>query len=149
VAGSATGVACFFVGQEILQSNGFTYEHGYPAESLADGSTLRAVAGTAAYLVLLTMFALGVGAVLRHTAGAITVVLAVLLAPVIAIGFLPDDVAYHVERTSLMPAGLAIQQTVDRSDNIPLEPWAGLGVVAAYAGVALLLALVTITRRDA
>jgi ABC-2 type transport system permease protein len=148
-AGLATSVACFVVGREILQSNGFTYEHGYPTPSLADGATFRAVAGTAVCLALLGVFALGVGAVLRHTAGAITVVLASVLAPVIAIGFLPEDVAYHVERVSLMGAGLAVQQTVDRPDNIPLTPAAGLGVVAAYAAVALLAALLTITRRDA
>ncbi len=47
VAGLATSVACFFVGQEILQGNGFTYENGYPAASLADGPTFRAVAGSA------------------------------------------------------------------------------------------------------
>jgi ABC-2 type transport system permease protein len=149
VAGLATSVVCFFVGQEILQGNGFTYENGYPAASLADGSTFRAVGGSAVYLGLLAVFAVGVGAVLRHTAGAITVVLAVVLAPVIAIGFLPEHLAEHVEKGSLMAAGLGIQQTVDRPDNIPLEPGLAFAVVAAYAGVALLAALLLITRRDA
>lgn len=149
VAGLVTTVACFFVGREILQSNGFTYENGYPTPWLGQGTTFRAVAGTAVCLVLIALFALGVGALLRHTAGAITVVLAVILAPVIAIGFLPEDLAYHVERLSLMGAGLAVQQIVDRPDNIPLTPAAGLGVVAAYAAVAMLAAFVTITRRDA
>jgi ABC-2 type transport system permease protein len=149
LAGLVTSVACFFVGQEILQTNGFTYENGYPAESLTDGETFRAVAGTAVYIGLLAVFALGVGAVLRHTAGAITVVLAVILAPVIAIGFLPERLAEHVEKASLIGAGLAVQQTVDRPDNIQLEPGVGLAVVAAYACVALLLALLLVTRRDA
>lgn len=149
VAGIAASVACFTVGQEILQTNGFTYENGYTARSLTEGETFRAVAGTAVVIGLLAVFALGVGAVLRHTAGAITIVLSVILAPVIAIGFLPERLADQVEKGSLLAAGLAVQQTVDRPDNIPLEPGTGLAVVAAYAGVALLLALLLVTRRDA
>jgi ABC-2 type transport system permease protein len=149
VAGLATSLACFYVGQSILRGNGFTEENGYPAASLADADTLRAVAGSAAYLALLAVFALGVGAILRHTAGAITAVLALVLGPVIAINFLPENVAEYFEKFSLMGAGLAIQQAVEREDNIPLGPWAGLGVVSVYAAVALAIALVLFRRRDA
>jgi ABC-2 type transport system permease protein len=149
VVGLATCATCFLFGQEILQTNGFTYENGYPAQSLADTETFRAVAGSAVYLGMLAVFSLGVGAIVRHTAGAITIVLAVVLAPVIAIGFLPEHVAEWFEKYSLMGAGLSIQQTVERTDNIPLGPWGGLTVVTAYATVALLVALVSIGRRDA
>ena len=87
------------------------------------------------------MFSLGVGAIVRHTAAAITIVLAAVLAPVIAIGFLPENLAEPLEKSSLMGAGLAMQQTFDRPDNIPLDPAEGLAVVAAYGIVALLVAL--------
>ncbi len=147
--GLATSVACFQVGQWILRGNGFNYEGGYPAVTLADGDALRAVIGSAAYLGLLAIFSVGVGAIFRHTAAAITVVLAAVLAPVIAIGFLPEGIEAQVERTLIMGAGLAIQQTVDRPDNIQLSPAGGLAVVAAYAAVSLLLALVLVGRRDA
>ena len=149
VVGLAATLACFFVGQEILRGNGFTDENGYPAASLADGPTFRAVVGTAVYLTLLGVFALGVGAVLRHTAGALTAVLALVLGPVIAISFLPEGVADVVEKSALLAAGLSIQQTVEQPDNLPLGPWEGLGVVTAYAAVALLGAFWLIARRDA
>jgi ABC-2 type transport system permease protein len=149
VVGLATCATCFLIGQEILQTNGFTYENGYPAQSLADGTVFRAVAGSAVYLALLAVFALSMGTIVRNTAGAITIVLAVVLAPVIAIGFLPEHVAEWFEKYSLMGAGLSIQQTVERPDNIPLGPWGGLAVVTAYAVVALLVAVVSIARRDA
>jgi len=149
LAGLATSVACFQIGQWILRGNGFNYEGGYPAITLADHEALRAVLGTGVYLGLLAVFALGVGATLRHTAGAITVVLAALLAPVIALNFLPEGIADWVEKSCLMGAGLAIQQTVVRDDNIPLSPAGGLAVAAAYAVVALVVALWTIGRRDA
>ena len=148
LAGLATSVACFQIGQWILRGNGFNYEGGYPAITLADHEALRAVLGTGVYLGLLAVFALGVGATLRHTAGAITVVLAALLAPVIALNFLPEGIADWVEKSCLMGAGLAIQQTVVRDDNIPLSPAGGLAVAAAYAVAALVVALWTIGRRD-
>ena len=82
---------------------------------------------------MLAVFSLGVGAIVRHTAGAITVVLAAILAPVIAIGFLPENLAEPLEKSSLMGCRASpIQQTVERSDNIPLEPAAAVAVVTAY-----------------
>jgi ABC-2 type transport system permease protein len=149
LAGFAVTVACFLVGQWFLRSNGFVYENGYPAASLADGETFRAVAGSAAYLGALALFSLGVGAILRHTAGSITVVLAVVLGPVIAIGFVPEHIAEYLEKYSLMGAGISMQQTVEREDAIPLAPGWGLAVVSTYAAAALLVALWSIGRRDA
>ena len=149
VVGLATSAACFVIGQQLFRRGGFVYENGYPAVSLTDGEAFRAVVLSGAYLGLVAIFALGVGAILRHTAGAITVVLAALLAPVIAVGFLPESVSDSVEKGSLMAAGLALQQTVDRSDNIPLDPGPALAVVAAYAAGALVIGLWLIARRDA
>jgi ABC-2 type transport system permease protein len=149
VVGLATSAACFQVGQWLLRGNGFNYEGGYPAVTLADGEALRAVVGSGVYLGLLALFSLGVGAIARDTAGAITVVLATVLAPVIAIGFLPENLAEPLEKSSLMAAGLAMQQTVERPDNIPLDPAEGLAVVCAYGVVTLLVALWVIGRRDA
>ena len=148
VVGLATSAACFLVGQWLLRGNGFNYEGGYPAVTLADGEALRAVVGSGVYLGLLALFSLGVGAIARDTAGAITVVLATVLAPVIAIGFLPENLAEPLEKSSLMGAGLAMQQTVERPDNIPLDPAEGLAVVCAYGVVTLLVALWVIGRRD-
>ena len=87
--GLATSAACFQIGQWLLRQGGFNYEGGYPAVTLADGFALRAVVLSGVYLGLLALFSLGVGAIVRHTAAAITIVLAAVLAPVIAIGFCP------------------------------------------------------------
>jgi len=149
VVGLATSVVCFQIGQWLLREGGFDYAGGYPAVTLADGEALRAVVYSGLYLGLLAMSSLGVGAIVRHTAAAITIVLAAVLAPMIAIGFLPENLAEPLEKSSLMGAGLAMQQTFDRPDNIPLDPAEGLAVVTAYGIVALLVALWVIGRRDA
>jgi ABC-2 type transport system permease protein len=48
-----------------------------------------------------------------------------------------------------MTAGLAVQRTVERADSVPIGQWAGLGVAAAWAVVALIAALWLVRRRDA
>ena len=149
LAGLATSAACFVVGQWLLRGGGFAYENGYPAATLTDGDALRAVVGSGLYLALLAVVSLGIGAIVRHTAGAITLVLAVVLGPVIAFNFLPAGIGEWFERLSLMGAGIAVSQTVERADSIPLDPWEGLGVVAAYAASAFALALWAIRARDA
>ncbi len=65
--------------------------------------TLRPVLGAALYLMLISMFAMGLGVLLRHTAAAITsaVVALLFLAPTV-IGFLPAGIGATV--TELLPA---------------------------------------------
>ena len=147
--GLATSAACFQIGQWLLREGGFNYEGGYPAVTLADGDALRAVVLSGVYLGLLALFSLGVGAIVRHTAAALTIVLAAVLAPVIAMGFLPENLAEPLEKFSLVGAGLSMQQTFDRPDKIPLEPAQGLVIVAVYGVVTFLVSLWVIGRRDA
>jgi ABC-2 type transport system permease protein len=149
MVGLATSAACFQIGQWLLREGGFNYEGGYPAVTLADGDALRAVVLSGVYLGFLALFSLGIGAIVRHTAAAITIVLAAVLAPVIAIGFLPENLAEYLEKFSLMGAGISMQQTFERPDNIPLSPGEGLAVVATYGIVTVLVALWVIGRRDA
>ena len=56
---------------------------------------------------------------------------------------------HRLEQSSLIGAGLAVQQTVERSDSIPLEPSAGFAVAGLYAAGPLLVALLLIRTRDA
>lgn len=147
-AGLLTAAACFVLGQWLLRGNGFDYAGGYPHASLNDGPALRAVVGSGLYLAGLALLAVGVAAIVRHTAAAITVVLALMFVPPVALGLLPDSISEPLQKVSPM-AGLAVQETVDRPDSIPIGPWAGLAVLGAYALGALVLAAWLIQRRDA
>jgi ABC-2 type transport system permease protein len=147
-AGVLTAAACFLVGQTLLRGNGFDYAGGYPHASLDEGPVLRAVAGSGLYLAGLALLALGIAAIVRHTATAITVMLALMFVPPIATGMLPEGLSEPLQKFSPM-AGLAVQETVERSDSIPIGPWAGLAVLGAYAVGALAIAAFLIRRRDA
>jgi ABC-2 type transport system permease protein len=147
VIGLAASFVSFFVGQAILHGNGFTAANGYPAASLADGDTLRAVIGTGLYVTAVAWLALGVGAILRHTAMAITVMAGLVFLPVIAASILGESAADWIERLCPTVSGFAVQATTDQ--EFAIAPLAGLGVTFAYAAAALLAAFWLIQRRDA
>jgi ABC-2 type transport system permease protein len=54
----------------------------------------------------------------------------------------------HLQQIGPMPAGLAIQATTGLR-SLPVSPWAGLGVLAAWAAAALLAGALLLRLRDA
>jgi ABC-2 type transport system permease protein len=136
------------VGRAILSSNGFTSANGYSPLSLADPSTLRAAAGTVLYLGLVAVLSLGAGTAIRDGAAAITAVLMLLFATPMIIPFVTDPTwSARIQKFSPTTAGLAIQTTIGL-DRLPIGPWAGLGVLAAYAATAIIGAAILFEARD-
>jgi hypothetical protein len=150
IAGGLLGVAgSLAVARPVLIGNGFSAAKGYPPLSLADQPTLRAAAGTVLYLGLVALLGLGVGAAVRDTAGALTTVLGLLYLSPIFVMFVGDPVwRERIQRVTPMPAGLAVQATKGLAD-LPIGPWTGLGVLAAYAASALLAGAALFRVRDA
>ncbi|HEY7484994.1 MAG TPA: ABC transporter permease subunit [Streptosporangiaceae bacterium] len=145
-AGLVASVAAFFLVQPIQRDRGFE-PPAYPHPSLADEPVLRAVVGTALFLTVLALFSLGVGALLRRSARAISLVIALVILPAITAPFLPLGAANWLQRLTPV-AGLAIQQTRHRYDTA-IAPWAGFAVLCAYTAVALGVAAWLLRRRDA
>ncbi|HEX5404989.1 MAG TPA: ABC transporter permease [Pseudonocardiaceae bacterium] len=109
----------------------------------------RATGGSVLYLVLVGLLSLGVATAVRDSAVAVGVVLALLyLFPVVAT-VIGDPVWHrHFLQIGPMTAGLAIQATV-HLEALPIAPWAGLGVLAAWASGALLVGGSVLRLRDA
>ncbi len=148
-AGALAVLASMLAGRLLLPGAGFTAGHGYRTLSLTDGSTLRAAAGSVVYLALIAVLSLGVATVVRDPATAIGAVLGLLfLFPILTEVITDPDWQRHLRQIAPMDAGLAIQRTVDVRE-LPIAPWAGLGVLTAWAGAALLCGLVFLHRRDA
>ncbi|HEY7016255.1 MAG TPA: ABC transporter permease [Streptosporangiaceae bacterium] len=109
-----------------------------PPFSLADGPVLRAAAGSVLYLALIGLLSLGTAAAVRDSATAIGVVLGLLyLFPIAAAGVSNPHWHRLLEQVAPMSAGLAIQATTGLP-SLPIGPWAGLGVLAAWAFAAML-----------
>jgi ABC-2 type transport system permease protein len=150
LAAAALGVAgSVLAAAAILPANGFTPAHGYAPLSLADGPTLRAAAGSVLYLGLVAMLGVAVATIVRGTAAALTATLTVLYAVPLLVRFVSDPGwQEQLQRWSPSSAGLAIQATTGL-DRLPIQPWAGLGVLAGYAAVALVGAAALFHARDA
>jgi hypothetical protein len=140
VVGLVAAFAAFLLSAPILHKNGTV------GVSLSDGTVLRAVVGSGLVLAVIALFSLGVAAIVRRAAVAITVVLLFLLVPQIIGTGLPLGPAMWLER--LTPsAGLSMLETVRRHDTA-IGPWAGFAVLCGYALIALGLAFWHVRRED-
>ena len=148
VGAIAVGLS-LLAGRFLEPGNGFTARHGFAALSLAHGPTLRAAVGSMLYLALIALLSLGAATALRDSAVAITVVLGLLyIFPVFDNVVLNPVWQHRVERWAPMDAGLAIQATRNLG-RLPIGPWAGLGVLAAWTAAALLAGGLVLRLRDA
>jgi ABC-2 type transport system permease protein len=119
------------------------------AVPLNEGVVVRAVGGSVLYLGLIALLALGTGVAVRDSTTAIGVVLGLLyVLPILAEVVGNHAWQRHLLQVAPMSAGLAIQSTRDLQD-LPIAPWAGLGVLAAWAVGALIVGGVVLQRRDA
>ena len=85
----------------------------------------------------------------RDAAVATGVVLGLLYLSPIILSVVNDPVWSHrFERYAPMNAGLTIQDTIGLR-SLPISPWGGLGVLAAWAAAALLAGGLVMRWRDA
>jgi ABC-2 type transport system permease protein len=148
-AGAIAVGTSLLAGRQLEPGNGFSTYHGFVPLSLAHGPTLRAAAGSVLYLALIALLSLGAATALRDSAAAITVVLGLLyIFPVLGAVVLNPLWQHRIDRWAPMNAGLAIQSTRDLG-ALPIGPWAGLGVLAAWAAAALLAGGLLLRLRDA
>jgi ABC-2 type transport system permease protein len=148
-AGAVAALGCVLAGRLVLPGHGFTPAHGYPMLSLADGPTLRAAAGSVLYLALIALLSLGAATAVRDSAVAIGIVLSLLyLFPIIIQVVTNPHWQRHLKQLAPMNAGLAIQATTNLR-SLPISPWEGLGVLAAWAAAALLAGGLLLRLRDA
>jgi ABC-2 type transport system permease protein len=130
----------FFVGALIL--------HSRVQVSLSDPNVTRAVVGGGLYLTVLGLFSLGIGGIIRHTAGAITTAIGVVFVLPILSGLLPSSWGAHINAYLPEQAGSLIDQTHETAGQL-LSPWQGFGVFCIWAALMLAGAAYMLSHRDA
>lgn len=133
-------VASFFIGSAILRPKA--------PVSLGDPGVARAVVGAGLYLAVLALFALAIGALLRHTAGAITGVIAFVLVLSPLTLLLPGRFGDYVHGYLPSEAGQLIAKAHQGPDDL-LSPWQGFAVFCLWTAALLGLAAYLLKRRDA
>ena len=132
--------AAFIAGQSILSGEHLDTTLGAPG-------TARAVLGGALCLTAVALLGLGVGALLRNPAGAISALLGMLFAPQLLAGLLPSAWSDHLYKYLPSPAGLAI--TTVGPDPNSLAPWTGFALFCLDTAVVVTVAAWLLRRRDA
>jgi ABC-2 type transport system permease protein len=130
----------FFVGSAIL--------HAHVPVSLGDSGVARAVLGAGLYLTVLGLFALAIGTMIRHTAGAIATAIGVVFVLPILSGLLPGNWGAHINAYLPEQAGTLITHTHEQSGDL-LSPWQGFGVLCIWTALLLAVAAYLLARRDA
>lgn len=140
VIGECVTFPSFFIGAAIL--------HSHAPVSLGDPGVARAVFGGGLYLTMLGLFALAIGAIIRHTAGAITGVIAFVLVLAPLTQLIPGSIGKHIHAYLPSEAGQLIGHAHQQSGEL-LTPWQGFGVFALWTAVLLAAAAYLLQRRDA
>jgi ABC-2 type transport system permease protein len=129
----------FFVGQAILSGQHINISLSHPG-------VVRALFGAALFLTVMGLFGLGLGAIIRNTAGAIAALAGIVFVLPPIISLLPSSVSDSINPYLPSSAGGAIW-TIHPDPNT-LAPWAGLALFFGYAVLALAIAAVLMRRRD-
>ncbi|MDT0380816.1 ABC transporter permease [Streptomyces sp. DSM 42041] len=114
------------------------------------GEWLGATVGAGLYVALLGLLSLSVGAMLRHSAGAITAMLGVVLLPMLVAIFLPaslSDLQDGLLEYSPLN-GLASMFQMPFQGDVGTTGWPLLGLLAVVSGAALAGAYAALANRD-
>jgi ABC-2 type transport system permease protein len=129
----------FLLGEALLTSRA---KHA----TLASPGALRAVAGIGLFLCIVAVLALGIAVLVRHTAGAISAYVGVILVlPLIAEAF-PGSLQHQIERLLPVEIGAAM---IGNPAPDALGPWTGFLVLCGYTALILAIGTVVLVRRDA
>jgi ABC-type transport system involved in multi-copper enzyme maturation permease subunit len=129
----------FVVGESILGRHHIEIAFTHPGVA-------RVVFGAALYLTVIGLFGLGIGAIVRNTAGGIATFAGILFVLPPLMNVLPASWNRAASPYLPLEAGQAVM-ALTRGDS-QLGPWTGLALLAAYALAALLVGSLLLARRD-
>jgi ABC-type transport system involved in multi-copper enzyme maturation permease subunit len=167
-----TAFIAFFVGQAIYSSHGVAaslfHTVKIPANAnmtcngpgpctatffgtdvISPSTAATAIIGTAVFVTIVALIAYGVGSILRHTAGAIATVIALLFIIPILEQTLPNDWRWDIMRFLPDAATRVISVTVGGGNPHLWSAWPQLGVTALWAAVLVGVGAYLFRKRDA
>jgi ABC-2 type transport system permease protein len=139
-AGEIFAVAAFFAGQAALKAPA-------PHATLGQPGVLRAVLMAGAYPALIALISLGIGAIIRNTAGAICALVGLVF--VLPLLFSPLSPSIRNTAQKFLPDLMRNSLTAVKPAGHLLSPGLTFGLLCAYAMVALAAGAWALARRDA
>jgi hypothetical protein len=130
----------FFTSQSILSRHHASYSWHHPGVS-------RAVIGAALYLMVVAVLTVGVGAILRSTAGGISAFAAIFFVLPPLMNVLPAS--WNDAISPYLPSNAGRAVVLLTQDSSSLAPWSGFALFVGYAALALAAGAVVLMLRDA
>jgi hypothetical protein len=164
VVGELTAFASFFLSTTILSGHGGkVLPSGYtladkvrataaPMLSITSPGVAAALFRTGLYLTLMALLALGIGLVLRHSTGAISFFVGILLIIPLLIQLLPTSMTNSIEPKLPSNLGLAMSETLVRKNDfsgVLMGPWQATLLLVVYTAVVVAFGTWLLIRRDA
>ncbi len=140
VVSAITVFVTFFLTTAIL--------HSHISVTLGQPGVTKAVIGAILYLTVLGLFALAIGGLIRHTAGGISIVIALVIVVPPLVSLIPGTIANHIHGYLPTVAGQLVAQTSQQPGDV-LSGWQGFGVFCAWTAVLLAACSWLLVRRDA
>ena len=134
-------LAAFFASQAILA------RHDILQTSLTAHGVARDILGGAVYLTLVGAFALAIGAIVRNTAGGISLFAGLFFVVPPLMLLLPSDWQRAITPYLPSEAGRAMFSGLTRGGDT-LSPGVGFAVMLGYVALAIAIAAVLLVRRD-
>jgi ABC-type transport system involved in multi-copper enzyme maturation permease subunit len=116
---------------------------------ISAGTVLTAVVGTALFVTVVALIAFGLGAIIRHTAGAITSTIGLMFVLSIIVQILPDNWRWEIMRFFPDAAGRVLSVTVGPGNPHLWSAWPQLLVTVIWAVVLLGIGGYLFRKRDA
>ena len=141
IVAELTSFVAFFLGQFLLSS---------PAThaTLSSPGAFRAVFGGGLFVCVLGLAAMGLGTIIRHTAGAISAFVAILLVLPIITAALPNQLSQDIRK--FMPDRIGVDVLTTKGQDFgAFSPWVGLLILCVYAVVLLVIGASMLEKRDA
>jgi ABC-type transport system involved in multi-copper enzyme maturation permease subunit len=140
VVGEVTTFVAFFAGQALISGHA-------PHAALSDPGVARALVGAGLYLAALAVLSVAAGTLLRHPAGAIACMTAVVLVLPLIAQALPASLQNPVNEFWPTQAGNQITSVYHSAHT--LQPWPGFGVMCLFVAIVYAIAWTLLDRRDA
>lgn len=142
VVGVISAFVSFFVGMIFFNASDVGVGIGEP-------SVLRAVIGGGLFLAAAGLVGFALGILLRHTAGAIAVAVALLFVVPIVLNAIPTDIVQTIGKYFFSTAGGNIMRVEPVTASNTLAPWWGYAVFCIEWAILLAGGSVLLDRRDA
>ena len=142
VLSEAVAVCSFFLGQALLSA---------PAThaSFSTPGAVTAVVGTGLYLCVMGLFALALATLIRHTAGAISAYVVILLVLPLIVEALPSSLQNAMNRFWPAVIGSRLLNPTNGGASFTFSPWVGFAVLCGYTFALLVIGGFLLVRRDA